>query len=34
MSVLNFDKKKPIVSQNKRGLKVVAGNANEFFLEF
>jgi len=27
-------KKKPIVSQNKRGLKVVAGNANKFFQNF
>jgi len=34
MSVFNFDKKKPIVSQNKRGLKVVAGNANNLFQNF
>jgi len=34
MSVFNFDKKNLIVLQNKRGLKVVAGNANEFFQNF
>lgn len=34
MSVLNFDKKKTIVSQNKRGLKVVAENANNLFQNF
>jgi len=34
MPVFNFDKKKPIVSQDKRGLKIVAGNANNLFKNF